>query len=107
MSPSEQADLVAKNPSQPHCSFWTVGDRVVVAESRKTLASKITLCLRAWEDIEKPLGKVSMVAIPNITMVALIDPAQRARSGRRRRRGCTRENASPGGINARIRSGLC
>ncbi|HEX8322738.1 MAG TPA: hypothetical protein VF595_02380 [Tepidisphaeraceae bacterium] len=85
MSPSELADLFEKNPTQPYRLILDSGDRVIVADPRKTLVSQITLFLRASEDVEKQLGKVSMVAIPNITMIEPIDRPQLPTRSRRRK----------------------
>lgn len=85
MSPSELADLFEQNPTQPYRLILDSGDRIIVAEPRKTLVSEITLFLRASDDIEKSHGKVSMVSIPNITMIEPIDPPTLFRSRRRPR----------------------
>jgi hypothetical protein len=84
MSPSDLADLFEKNPTQPYRLILDSGDRVIVAEPRKTVMSEITLFLRASEDIEKPLGKVSIVSVPSIAMVEPIDRPPSFRSRRRR-----------------------
>lgn len=85
MSPSELANLFEQNPTQPYRLTLDSGDRVIVAEPRRTLTTETMLFFRAAEEVHKPLGQVKMISIFSISMVEPIDRAQLPARSRRRR----------------------